>query len=272
MDFRHSLKRTETICLRVTGVEWCRMWTQIRMITMPWKIQRLNRIESSWHGIRFHRSNTVIHMSQIVIDLEQACSKQNMFSSMVQYPTRHTLDWHLPFFRAWHRGHGRLLGLTFHQLHHDLISWIQCRSNRAGLTQRRTKITERFKLLSQWAFLNSSLLRCFLVDWTFIVRVMFDGLRGPGRKVCWKGWHLKASHQWRMGMAHQGRHPRPHRLKFVHLGSPRNSWGVPGAAAVQQSGAKRISYYYDTMATQVGSSSWIMASDRTCWDCSSLVV
>ena len=40
------------------------MCTQIRMITMSSKIQRLNRIESSWHGIRFHRSNTVMHTTK----------------------------------------------------------------------------------------------------------------------------------------------------------------------------------------------------------------
>ena len=90
-----------------------------------------------------------------------------------------------------------------------------------------------------------------------------------GINVCEKSWehsfHFKASRQWHMGMAHrrsigavrnkrivprfstalswktrphQGQHPRPHRLQVCTPWTPRNSLGVLGAAAVQQSGAE----------------------------------
>ena len=78
-------------------------------------------------------------------------------------------------------------------------------------------------------------------------------------------FHFKAPRQWHMGMAHrrsigdvrnkriapristasswktrprQGQHPRPQRLQVCTPWTPRNSLGVLGAAAVQQSGAE----------------------------------
>ena len=80
--------------------------------------------------------------------------------------------------------------------------------------------------------MNSS----FFVDWTFIVRVIFDGLRGPGRKVC------LASVTHGHGTSRSA--PPTTSVKVCTPWTPRNSLGVPGAAAVQQSGEKRISYYY----------------------------
>lgn len=158
------------------------MCTQIRMITMSSKIQRLNRIESSWHGIRFHRSNTVIHTTKNRSRASLFQAKHVQLYGAISYSAYFGLA--PPVFPsvtslAWPSVRSHLSPTP------SLPHFMNLKSVQPGKPDTTTH--NETQVVKQRAFMNSSLFAVFFVDWTFIMLMIFDDLEVPDVRFVGKG-------------------------------------------------------------------------------------